>query len=341
MNIDDVLNKSDLIGFVTMAGGNPEKSGGRYSCACPLHGGENETAFSIYFDKGRWKWHCFTRDCGGGDAISFVEKWQGLKFKEACEFIMGEKVSDPEILVKSASDRLAEARIEEIAARERREARVKELQHAERHLFYHRLRGQWGVDAWNKRGLDEGMQEWFLLGACEDFTYKVKDEVFHSPTLSIPFRGEQGELLALQHRLINPHNPKDKYRPDITGIETPPFLSVPTMGYNGSLIVVVEGAIKSMVTWSRISEPDVQVIGVPVQGGYKRLTESLTGKNVIVIPDPNGNTTNEKTLQQPVDLARATNGKLLRLPQKVDDYLLATGMSANGFYTVLKQARKA
>lgn len=354
MNIDDVLNKADLITYVTLAGGHPEKTGGRYACACPLHGGENETAFSIYFDKGRWKWHCFTDSCGGGDAISFIEKWQGLTekiegnrrisaFTQACEFIIGERVSDPEALYQSAATRAEEARIEAIAAQERHEARLQELQHAEKHLQYHRMRGSWAIDLWNKRGLDEGMQDWFCLGACEDFTYKIKENLYHSPTLSIPFRGEQNELLYLQHRLVNPVNPKDKYRPDLSSreIDVVPFLSVPTMGYNGGLVIVVEGAIKAMVTWSRIEEADVQVIGVPVQGGYKKLTELLTGKKVIVIPDPNGNTKNEKTLQQPVDLAKAVNGKILRLPDKVDDYLLSTGMNANGFYSVLKQARKA
>jgi len=65
MNIDDVLNKADLVTYVTLAGGRPEKTGGRYACACPLHVGDNDTGFSIYFDNGRWKWHCFTRDCGG------------------------------------------------------------------------------------------------------------------------------------------------------------------------------------------------------------------------------------------------------------------------------------
>jgi len=340
INIEDVLNKADLLTYVTLAGGKPEKTSGRYSCACPIHGGDNDTAFSIYFE-GRWKWHCFTRDCGGGDAISFVMAWQKLKFVEACEFILGERISDPELLYKSAQERLEAEKIEEQAARERKEARLKELQVAEKHLFYHKNRGDWAREMWAKRGLDEGMQDFFYLGGCDDFTYKIKDNYYHSPSLSIPFIGEQNELLALQHRLINPVNPKDKYRPDITGITIPPFLSIPTMGYNGGLIIVVEGAIKAMVTWANLTETDFQVIGTPTQGGYSQLTEQLRGKSPIIIPDPKGNTKDEKVLQKPFDLARETGGAVLELPEKIDDYILETCMKPNDLYRLLKQARRA
>lgn len=353
INIDDVLNKADLLTYVTLAGGKLEKTQGRYACACPLHGGRNETAFSIYFDKGRWKWHCFSGNCGTGDSISFVQKWQGYTdkiegskkvsaFVQSCEFILGERINDPELLYKSASERLEEAHIEEVAARERKEARLKELQIAEKHLYYHKMRGEWAVELWNKRGLDDGMQDWFFLGACDDFSYKTKDTLYHSPTLSIPYIGELGELLYLQHRLVNPINPKDKYRPDMEsrGIDLPNFLSVPTMGYNGGMIVVVEGAIKAMVTWSRLIETDVQVIGVPTQGGYRHLSEILKGKSPIIIPDPKGNTANENVLMQPRELAKVTGGKLLNLPDKVDDYLISLDVKPNQFYKLLQQARR-
>lgn len=352
INIDDVLNKSDLLTYVALAGGKPEKTGNRYACACPLHGGENSTAFSIYFDNGRWKWHCFTDDCGGGDAISFVEKWQNLTekiengkkytvFMQACEFIMGEKINDPALLYKSAKERLEEAHIEELAAKERKEARLKELQVAEKHLYYHNTCGAWAKELWSKRGLDESMQEWFCLGACDDFIYKIKDSLYHSPSLSIPFLGEDKELLYLQHRLVNPVNPKDKYRPDIESreIDLPPFLAVPQMGFNGEMIIVVEGAIKAMVTWAHVVG-DVQIVGVPVQGGYKKLTKELLGKKPIIIPDPRGATVNERVLRQPEELAKATEGKILELPDKIDDYLVNMNIGHNEFHKLLKQARK-
>lgn len=346
-DINEVHAKSDLIGYVERAGGKLEKTGNRYACACPLHGGKNETAFSLYFDKGVWKWKCFTDACGGGDAIAFVERWMYGKepdvkkrFKLACEWIIGKNIDDAPAMYKSAEERLEEARIEEIAARERKEARLRELQVAEKHLYYHNNRKQWAIEEWAKNGLDEWAQEFFYLGSDDDFTYKVKNEFFHSPTLTIPYFGEQRELLQIQHRLLMPKNPNDKYRPEKKWIDMPNFLAIPEMGYDGGMIIVMEGGKKSMVCWTRLHETDVQVIGVPSLSTFHRLTEILRGKKPIIIRDPTGSTTDENQILQPYNLAKATGGRLLDPPAKIDDYLIDTNVSANDFYKLLKQSRK-
>jgi len=64
-----------------------------------------------------------------------------------------------------------------------------------------------------------------------------------------------------------------------------------------------------------------------------RLAEKLKGKNVLVIPDPSG----EKEAYQ---LARAVSGRVLEVPNKIDDYLIETQMTTNNFYSLIKQARK-
>src|SRR3990167_10389660 len=54
------------------------------SSRCPLHGGDNPTAFHVY-ENGR-KWHCFTNCTDGendGDVFSFYMRWKGVDFKEA------------------------------------------------------------------------------------------------------------------------------------------------------------------------------------------------------------------------------------------------------------------
>lgn len=43
----------------------------RGRCACPLHGGDNQEAFSVANGKG---WHCFTGDCGSGDGVELVRR---------------------------------------------------------------------------------------------------------------------------------------------------------------------------------------------------------------------------------------------------------------------------
>lgn len=59
-------------------------TGNGYRMACPLHEGNNETAFSIYFiEDGTWLWTCFTSDCGTGDIIKFHMKYFDMARSEA------------------------------------------------------------------------------------------------------------------------------------------------------------------------------------------------------------------------------------------------------------------
>jgi len=48
---------------------------------CPLHGGDNKSAFSI-FNNGQ-SWHCFTTCGAGGDVIEFYRRWKQTDTKTA------------------------------------------------------------------------------------------------------------------------------------------------------------------------------------------------------------------------------------------------------------------
>lgn len=328
MNIEAVLSKTDLFDLVQRAGGEIGRDG---RCACPIHGGKDGNAFHVYSDAGKQKWKCFSGDCGGGDALDFVQKWRGWDLKQAYEFLGGEQQYDPQEMKRLADERHARAAAELQDKQQRMEAARRELQAAERHLFYHNNMGEWARELWTARGLDEGLQSFFTLGACNDFT--VGD--FHTPTLTIPIFSEEKSLLNIKHRLVNPKNPKDKYRPETHGLGAfPPLLAIPEMGYDGDLIVVVEGEIKAMVTWAHLPGMDFQVVGVAGKNAFKPLAEKLFGKKVVVIPDPQG----EKEAQE---LARAVQGNVLFVPDKIDDFLLSTQMTSDNFYKALRQARKA
>lgn len=49
-------------------------------CACPIHGGDNPTAFVISED---FLWCCHTGDCGAGDVFTFVEIMEDVDFPKA------------------------------------------------------------------------------------------------------------------------------------------------------------------------------------------------------------------------------------------------------------------
>lgn len=327
MNIEGVLAKTDLFDLVQKAGGEIGRDG---RCACPIHGGKDTNAFHVYADAGKQKWKCFSGECGGGDALDFVQKWRGWDLKQSYEFLGGEQQYDPQEMKRLADERHARAAAELLDKQQRMEAARRELQVAERHLYYHDNMGQWAVDMWKQRGLDEGLQSFFTLGACDDFT--VGD--FHTPTLTIPIFSEDKSLLNIKHRLINPKKQNDKYRPETHGLGAfPPLLAIPEMGYDGELIVVVEGEIKAMVTWAHLPGMDFQVIGVAGKNAFKPLAEKLLGKKVIVIPDPQGE-------KEAIELARAVRGSVFYTPEKVDDFLLSTQMTSDNFYKAIRQSRK-
>ena len=327
MNVEAVLAKTDLFDLVEKAGGQPDRSG---RCACPIHGGKDTNAFHIYTEAGKQKWKCFSGDCGGGDAIDFVRAWRGWDFKQSYEFLGGDTQYDPAEMKRLADERHARAQAELEDKQRRMEAARKELQVAEKHLYYHQTMGQWARDQWTARGLDEGLQDFFTLGGCADFLVGEH----HTPTLTIPIFSEESVLLNIKHRLLNPKNPKDKYRPETHGLGAfPPLLAVPAMGYDGEMVVVVEGEIKAMVTWAHLPAFDFQVIGVAGKNAFKPLAEKLQGKNVVVIPDPQGE-------KEAVELARAVAGRVLTVPDKIDDYLIAADVKSDNFYQALRQARR-
>jgi hypothetical protein len=330
-DVNSIIQNADLGQLVERAGGQPDQHG---RCACPLHGGENDNAFSIFHKDGRDYWKCWTADCGAGDAIDFVKAWQGVDFKGACAFLGGDVISDSAAMERSAKERLEKAKIEHEETRQKMEARRTELQVAQLHLHYHNEMKQWGVDAWLARGLDESYQGLWSLGACDDKMIMFKGQEYHTPTLTIPIMAKDFSVLNIKHRLINPPKLNDKYRPEREGLGAfPPFLAFPEHGYDGAVVWVIEGEIKSMVTATITPDADWQFIGVPGKSQFGKLTPELMGKNVIVVPDPGAEA-------EAIQFCKAIHGRYLKLPAKVDDLIIENGYDADWLKSIEKQTRK-
>jgi DNA primase len=88
LNLDLLLSRVNLVELVEHAGAKIHRSGYEIRCACPLHKGDNPTAFSVYKgDDGHEHWHCHTKCATGGDAIDFVQRWRGLDFMGAVKYL--------------------------------------------------------------------------------------------------------------------------------------------------------------------------------------------------------------------------------------------------------------
>ena len=88
LNLHVIFSGVNLEDLAQQAGTKLQKSGGELRGTCPLHKGDNPTAFVIYTDvNGHSHWHCHTKCDAGGDAIDFVRRWQGLDFMGAVKYL--------------------------------------------------------------------------------------------------------------------------------------------------------------------------------------------------------------------------------------------------------------
>jgi hypothetical protein len=83
---DRIKREANLRSLVMELTPRPFNSRGR--CACPIHGGDDDPNFAVYFSKrhGIDMYKCHSKGCTG-DAISFVAETQGMDFHEAARFL--------------------------------------------------------------------------------------------------------------------------------------------------------------------------------------------------------------------------------------------------------------
>src|SRR5512139_2478802 len=178
-NIEELIARNDLVAFAERAGAKFKKMGNVLRSHCPLHGGQNGTAFAVYEEGGKQKWICFTDTCGQGDVIDFIAAWQHKTTKDAILFLGGEVSSDPFEMERLARERHERAVADRQRAEQIEKERRAELQREEKHLFYHNNMSQFFIDQWVHRGLSEEWQGFWNLGGCPDF---VVNENWHTPT---------------------------------------------------------------------------------------------------------------------------------------------------------------
>lgn len=79
-DIEEVKSRLDIVETVSGYVPNLRRSGRTWKANCPFH---NERTPSFIVDPGRGSWHCFGACATGGDVIAFVQRIEGLGFREA------------------------------------------------------------------------------------------------------------------------------------------------------------------------------------------------------------------------------------------------------------------
>lgn len=330
MNIEAVKQSVDLVSLVEKAGSQLKQHGNEWRGSCPLHGGNNPTSFVVYDDR---HWTCFSGDCGNGDVLDFVMKWKGITLSEAYRFLGGQDKVDPLEVARLAEERVKRATAEMEAKMVEYQALLDDLKQTQKWLQYvaqleNTPRAQ---QLWKMRGLPESFQSYWQLGYCPDFTVNSDNGKWHTDTLTIPVFDKGWAPLNIRHRLINPYNPKDKYRPDRPGLKAQPFLCDPDLGFDCERVLVVEGEIKSMVTYITLDSTKWQVIGIP--GKNTKIGEKLLYKDVFICLDPDAR-------EEARDLARITRGRILDLPDKIDDMIIGGEIDKLSLQNLIRSSRK-
>lgn len=335
IDVKKILQNTDLRELVRRAGGELSNRG---RCACVLHKGKNESAFSVFMENGVQLWKCHSGDCGGGDAIRFVEVWKGLKFKDACAYLGANietmsAIDEAQIAIKRAE---RAARMAEQAALEARDA-IQALKSTEIWRQYHEAMDDEARAMWNDCGIPEDWQNIWWLGYCARKKYMTKQGELTTASMTIPNFAHGWEVLNIKHRLLNPLNPNDKYRPEKSGLSMPAYLCDPDMPKDKTEhVLIVEGEKKAMVTYLTLDSPKWQVIGLPGKDAKRvkgDLISDYTGRHCVVCLDPDGT-------QQARNLAKVLGGRTFTLPAKIDDLITQHGMSKSDLRGLILQSEK-
>jgi hypothetical protein len=327
--------KVDLVRLAEQAGSQMKFASGEWRGNCPIHRGDNKSAFVIYDDDGKQKWKCWSNDCGSGDALDLVMKLNNCDLKTAYRMLGGEANPDPVAVRQAATERAERAERQLQATIEKAQVALKDLREACAWESYHQQLEECeeAQGLWAQRGIPEVWQELWHLGYCKNFRATTSEGTLITPTLTIPIFGPAWELQNIRHRLLNPINPKDKYRPDRPGLPARPFMCDPDMGMNANNVLVVEGEIKSMVTYITLDSLKWQVLGIPGKSWFSHIVDQLKGKRVIICFDPDAEA-------EAAEAANATGGKVVRLQVKIDDIINAGGLDQAGLRNLIKGATK-
>lgn len=190
-------------------------------------------------------------------------------------------------------------------------------------------------DIWHVKGVPDWAIDYYQLGYCPHKSVWSSGSEFDTPTMTIPVYAPGWDLVNIRHRLLNPIDPNDKYRPDRAGIPAQLYLTNPDEKPSGQ-VILVEGEIKSIVVYDRLGDYKTQVIGLPGKNPRDDLLAKLSDcDRVWIVLDPDA-------ARQAFDIGRKLGNKRARivtLPCKPDDAFTMFGAEPQDFRAAMRYGR--
>jgi len=332
-NVEAIRSGLNLVTLAEDAGAELRLARGEWRGACPIHHGDNKSGFVIYEKDGNLRWKCYTSDCGQGDEFNFIMALTGKNFAQVLDDLDGGG-SIPATKQDDTERRLRELE-KKLAQQERRLSELEKWQREQPWERYHQNAPESARQAWRDAGIPDEWQRFYKLGGTQSFNYASGNNFYTSPTLTIPVYERGWNCVTLRHRLLSPEDKNDKYRPDMPGLGSHPFLCDPDLGFDAAdKYIVVEGEKKAMVTFLTLDTPLTQVIGIPGKGIWKEVALALHGKDVTILLDHDAQDEAGK-------MAREIGGaKIVRMARKIDDVIVTYGCSREWVNGLLMTGKK-
>src|SRR6266516_7864941 len=305
-----------------------QKSGKAFKGLCPFH---NERTASFYVFAESQTWRCF--GCNeGGDVFSFVQKQQGLEFREALHYL-AEKAGVP---VEDQGNRDPEAEREVSAARER----LRKLNEDALLWFHHMLlRSKEATEARayvQRRGISSDSVMSFALGYAPDQWealshyllgqgYSERELVmgglarerqddqqggygggvydYFRDRLIFPIRDMRGRVIGFGGRALGDGKPKYLNSPQTLLFEKNNVLYALDMARDAikfaKQVIIVEGYVDSVIAHQYGTKQTVACIGSAITEKHIQQIKKLTKQVTLALdPDEAGMAATEHGIQE-------------------------------------------
>lgn len=227
--------------------------------------------------------------------------------------------------------------------RQRVKNKIVKLQQAAYWRGWHDAMGQQQRRLWHEQGIIDYMIDRYRLGYCPEYTAYHNAEPFTTPTMTIPHFGPGWEIVNIQHRLLNPKNPGDKYR-QMAGLPAAMFLTEPDEPLTGATMVV-EGAKKALVAYTHLGgQPlggPLNIVAVPSKTPARQMLEALKDCDpVYLMLDPDAYVSNggAPAVNRIVRALGRERVRVIKLPVKPDDFFVIYGGKQRDMVAYMKQA---
>lgn len=266
-SIDIIKNKSlvDYIQGVYPDDNLDLQSDGTWRCVCPLHGGNNPTAFTVFPDNRFYCYSCFKH----GSIIDYVMEREGKPFFASVE-ILADKYS-----IDLGND---DTYKKQKSIAQRNELKSREYEKSIDKVYDYLTK---------KRGLTDETIKHFRLGYC------VSDG-YHDKTLTIPMKSPSGVIVAFGYRYFD-SEPKYKNSSNNELFQKGSYLfnmdNALRIVHKTKCLYVVEGHIDA-ISIHQMGEAAVAYCGITFSKEHvlliKQYTQRIDGLTVIIVPDNDG-----------------------------------------------------